>query len=59
MNEALKEITSFFFFLILLMMVAQHHRDPNTFLLTKTLTETFEEVDAFSINLDAVSAEEN
>ena len=55
MNEVLKEIGAFFFFLTLLMSVVQTHRDSNTFLLTKTLTETFEEVDAFAINLDAVS----
>ena len=35
--------------------VAFYHRDPNSFLLTKTLHETFEEVDAFGIDLSAVS----
>jgi hypothetical protein len=55
MNAALKEIFAFFFFLILLMDVAQYHRDPDTFLLTKTLSETFEELDAFGIDLSAVS----
>jgi hypothetical protein len=54
MNAALKEIFAFFVFLILLMEVAQYHRDPNTFLLTKTLYETFEDVDAFAIPLDSV-----
>jgi hypothetical protein len=34
--------------------VAQYHRDPNTFLLTKTLYETFEELDAFGLDLSAV-----
>ena len=46
---------AFFLFLILLMYVAQYHRNPNTFLLTKTLYETFEEVDAFGLDLSAVS----
>ena len=55
MNAALKEIFTFFFFLILLMDVAQYHRDPNTFFLTKTLSETFDEVDEYSIDLAAVS----
>ena len=55
MNAALKEILAFFFFLILLMEVAHYHRDPNTFLLTKTLHETFDELDAFGIDLSAVS----
>ena len=56
MNAALKEICAFFFFLICLMDVAQYHRDPNTFLLSKTLDETFVNVDAFSIPLYSVSA---
>jgi hypothetical protein len=55
MDAALKEIVAFFFFLIFLMDVAQYHRNPNTFLLTKTLYETFEEVDAYGIDLSAVS----
>lgn len=56
MNAALTEIFAFFVFLILLMDVAQYHRDPNTYLLTKTLSETFDEVDDYSIDLAAVSA---
>jgi hypothetical protein len=59
MNAALKEIFAFFVFLILLMDVAQYHRDPNTFLLTKTLSETFDEVDVNAIDLAAVSFCEN
>ena len=55
MNSALKEIFAFFVFLILLMDVAQYHRNPDTFLLTKTLYETFEAVDAYGIDLSAVS----
>ena len=55
MKAALKEIFAFFFFLICLMDVAQYHRDPNTYLLSKTLTETFVDVDAFSIPLYSVS----
>ena len=55
MNAALTEIFAFFVFLILLMDVAQHHRDSNTYLLTKTLSETFDEVDDYSIDLAAVS----
>jgi hypothetical protein len=55
MNAALKEILAFFFFLILLMEVAHYHRDPNTFLLTKTMHETFDELDASGIDLSAVS----
>ena len=55
MNAALKEIFAFFFFLICLMDVAQYHRDPNTSLLSKTLSETFVDVDAFSIPLYSVS----
>ena len=55
MNAALKEIFAFFVFLILLMDVAQYHRNPDTFLLTKTLYETFEEVDAYGLDLAAVS----
>lgn len=55
MNAVLKEIAAFYIFLVLLIMVAFHHRDTNTFLLTKTLHETFEEVDAYSIGLAAVS----
>ena len=55
MNAALKEIFVFFVFLILLMDVAQYHRDPNTFLLTKTLYENFEELDAYGLDLAAVS----
>jgi hypothetical protein len=55
MNAALKEMFAFFVFLILLMDVAQYHRHPDTFLLTKTLYETFEEVDGYGIDLAAVS----
>jgi hypothetical protein len=55
MNAALKEIFAFFFFLICLMTVAQYHRDPNTYLLSKTLSETFVDVDSFSIPLSWVS----
>ena len=55
MKAALKEIFAFFFFLLCLMDVAQYHRDPNTYLLSKTLTETFVDVDAFSIPLYSVS----
>ena len=54
MKAALKEIFTFFAFLILLINVAYYHRDPNTFFLTKTLFETFEEVDAFSLDLGTV-----
>jgi hypothetical protein len=54
MTAALKEIFAFFVFLILLMHVAQYHRDPDTFLLTKTLYENFEEVDAYGLDLSAV-----
>ncbi|XP_028416899.1 polycystic kidney disease protein 1-like 2 [Dendronephthya gigantea] len=54
-NAAVWEIMAFFFFLILLMDVANYHRDTNSFLMTKTLYETFDEVDAFSIDLSAVS----
>ena len=57
MNAALKEIFAFFVFLILLMDVAQYHRTPETFLLTKTLYETFEEVDAYGLDLTTVSSE--
>ncbi|CAB3994215.1 polycystic kidney disease 1-like 2 [Paramuricea clavata] len=52
MNAALTEIFVFFFFLVCLMDVAQYHRDPNTYLLSKTLSETFVNVDSFSIPLD-------
>ena len=55
MNAALKEIFAFFVFLIFLMAVAQYHRHPDTFLLTKTLYETFEEVDAYGLDLSTVS----
>ena len=55
MNAILKEIVTFFIFLAILMNVAYYHRDPKTYLLTKTLFETFEEVDAYSVNLEAVS----
>jgi hypothetical protein len=55
MNAALKEIFAFFVFLIFLFDVAQYHRDPNTFLLTKTLYENFEELDAYGLDLSAVS----
>ncbi|XP_028402707.1 polycystic kidney disease protein 1-like 2 isoform X2 [Dendronephthya gigantea] len=55
MNSIIKEIATFFIFLIMLLNVAYYHRDPNTFLMTKTLYETFDEVDAFSIDLGAVS----
>ena len=55
MNSALKEIIVFFLFLILLLDVAQYHRDPNTYLLTKTLSETFVDVDSFSIPFSWVS----
>ena len=54
MNAIMKEIAAFFIFLIMLMNVAYYHRDPNTFLMTKTLHETFDEVDAWSIDLGAV-----
>ena len=54
MNKIMKEIAAFFIFLIMLMNVAYYHRDPNTFLMTKTLYETFDEVDAFGIDLGAV-----
>ena len=54
-NAALKEIFAFFVFLILLMDVAQYHRTPDTFLMTKTLYETFEEVDAYGLDLTTVS----
>ena len=55
-NAALKEIFAFFVFLILLMDVAQYHRTPDTFLLSKTLYETFEEVDAYGLDLTTVSS---
>ncbi|XP_028399329.1 LOW QUALITY PROTEIN: polycystic kidney disease protein 1-like 2 [Dendronephthya gigantea] len=55
MNAALKEMFAFFVFLILLMAVAQYHRHPDTFLLTKTLYETFEEVDAYGLDLSTIS----
>ena len=54
MNAVWKEIIAFFVFLILLMDVAQYHRDPNTFLLTKTLYEHFEELDAYGLDFSAV-----
>ena len=54
-NSALKEILAFFVFLILLIDVAQYHRTPETFLLTKTLYETFEEVDAYGLDFAVVS----
>ena len=54
MYEAAKEITVFFCFLVLLMTVVLHHRNPNMFLLTKTLSETFDEVDAYATELSAV-----
>ena len=57
MNAALKEIFAFFVFLILLMDVAQYHRTSETFLLTKTLYETFEEVDSDGLDLTAVSSD--
>ena len=56
-NAALKEIFAFFVFLILLMDVAQYHRTPDTFLMTKTLYETFEEVDAYGLDLTTVSSD--
>jgi hypothetical protein len=55
MNAALTEIFAFFFFLFCLMDVAQYHRDPSSYLLSKTLSETFVNVDSFSIPLDWVS----
>ena len=55
MNAVLKEIAAFFLFLVLLMVVTHCHKDPITFLLSKTLYETFDEVDAYSIDLAAVS----
>lgn len=55
MNRIMKEIVAFFIFLIMLMNVAYYHRDPNTFLLTKTLYEHFDEVNAYGIDLAAVS----
>ena len=55
MNRILKEIAAFFIFLVMLMNVAYFHRDPNSYLMTKTLFETFDEVDAYSIDLGSVS----
>jgi hypothetical protein len=54
MNKILKEIAAFFIFLIMLLNVAYYHRDSNTFLMTKTLFETFDEVDSYGIDLAAV-----
>ena len=53
-KAALKEIFAFFLFLVFLIDVAYYHRDSNTFFLTKTLYEMFEEVDAYSLDLSAV-----
>ena len=54
MNAAMKEILAFFVFLILLMDVALYHRNPNSFLMTKTLYETFEEVNKYDLSLVSI-----
>lgn len=51
MSEILKEIVTYFLFLMLLLLVAYGNRDPNTYLLRKTLHETFVDLDQLSVDL--------
>ena len=55
MNAILAEIITFFVFLGFLMNVANYHRDPDTYLLSKTLFETFYEVDDYGVDFGDVS----
>ena len=55
MSEILKEIVAYFLFLMLLLLVAYGNRDPNTYLLRKTLHETFVDLDQLSVDLADVS----
>ena len=51
MYEILKEIVAYFLFLMLLLLAAYGNRDPNTYLLRKTLHETFVDLDQLSVDL--------
>ena len=51
MSEILKEIVTYFLFLMLLLLVAYGNRDPSTYLLRKTLHETFVDLDQLSVDL--------
>ena len=55
MSEILKEIVTYFLFVMLLLLVAYGNRDPNTYLLRKTLHETFVDLDQLSVDLADVS----
>ena len=51
MSEILKEIITYFLFLMLLLLVAFGNRDHHTYLLRKTLHETFVDLDHDSVDL--------
>ncbi|XP_022779645.1 uncharacterized protein LOC111321123 [Stylophora pistillata] len=55
MSEIIKEIVTYFLFLILLMLVAYGNRDPNTYLLRKTLHETFVDLDQTGVDFSDAS----
>ena len=55
MSEILKEIVTYFLFVMLLLLVAYGNKDPNTYLLRKTLHETFVDLDQLSVDLADVS----
>ncbi len=54
MSEILKEICTYFIFLMLLLLVAYGNRDPNMYLLRKTLHESFVDQDPISMDLGDV-----
>ena len=54
MSEIIKEIVAYFLFLMLLMLVAYGNKDPNTYLLRKTLHETFVDLDQTGVDFSDV-----
>ena len=54
MSEILKEIITYFIFLMLLLLVAYGNKDPNMYLLRKTLHETFVDLDQLGVDLGDV-----
>ncbi|XP_048576826.1 uncharacterized protein LOC5521481 isoform X2 [Nematostella vectensis] len=54
MSMILKEILAYFIFIAVLLLVAYGNRDPNAYLLRKTLVEEFVSLDESGVSLDEV-----
>lgn len=59
MSEIIKEIVTYFLFVMLLLLVAYGNKDPNTYLLRKTLHETFVDLDQTGVDLADVCLKNN